>query len=493
MRPLITLTIDNSHVVIAILHKKGLNKKNYVVEFIYYPVGECCIMYNFTINDALNACGGKLCGTADLNTPLGSVVIDSRAVRPGDLFVAYKGEKADGHDYIKTALDNGAACCLAQRVPDGETRGVIVTADVQAALETITAAMRSNINIPVVGITGSVGKTTTKEMVWAVLSQRLNVLKTDGNLNNQIGVPMTLSRITPQHEAAVVEMGISGFGEMSVLASMARPTVAIFTVIGHAHLEFLHNLDGVFQAKTEMINFMPDDGTVIINGDDEKLRQLKCRQKIISCGFGENCDVRAENVRYDGESGSACDIIYGARRLHAEIPAYGQHMIYAALEGAAAGFALGLSDEEIAAGIAQYHTVGRRGVVTETGSITLVDDCYNANPDSMRCAIDSLVKLPGRHVCVLSDMREMGEESPEMHRDLGLYAMEKGIDFALTYGAMSSYIAQAMGEKAMHFETREDLMAALPEYIKKGDNVLVKASFGMHLEPVAEMLKTLEL
>ena len=213
-------------------------------------------MYNFTINDALNACGGKLCGKADLNTPLGSVVIDSRAVRPGDLFVAYKGEKADGHDYIKTALDNGAACCLAQRVPDGETRGVIVTPDVQAALEAITAAMRSNINIPVVGITGSVGKTTTKEMVWAVLSQRLNVLKTDGNLNNQIGVPMTLSRITPQHEAAVVEMGISGFGEMSVLASMARPTVAIFTVIGHAHLEFLHNLDGVFQAKTEMINFM---------------------------------------------------------------------------------------------------------------------------------------------------------------------------------------------------------------------------------------------
>ena len=372
-------------------------------------------MDNFTINDAIKASGGVLCGEAEAGAQLGEVVIDSRLVKPGDMFVAYRGEKADGHDYIAAALDKGAACCLAERVPEGETRGVIVVPDVQKALEAITSAYRARFDIPVIGITGSVGKTTAKEMIWAVLSQHMNVLKTEGNLNNQIGVPMTVSRISSAHQAAVIEMGISGFGEMSVLAAMARPAIAVFTKIGHAHLEFLHDLDGVFAAKTEMIKFMPDGGTVIINGDDEKLRELRCRQNIVSFGLGADCAVRAENVSFDGENGISCDIVYGSRRIPVRIPAYGQHMVYAALEGAAAGFVMGLSDAEIAAGIAAYHTVGRRGVVVNTGYITLIDDCYNANPDSMQCAIDSLVKLPGRHVCVLADMREMGEDSPEMH------------------------------------------------------------------------------
>ena len=448
-------------------------------------------MYNFTVKDALRACGGTLSGTCALDAPLGEVVIDSRAVRPGDVFVAYKGEKTDGHSYISTALDKGAVCCLAERVPEGEGRGVIVVDDVQSALEAIMRAYRENINIPVVGITGSVGTTTAKEMIWAVLSRHMNTLKTEGNLNNQIGVPMTLSRITPAHEAAVVEMGISGFGEMSVLAAMARPNIAVFTVIGHAHLEFLHDLDGVFKAKTEMIDFMPPDGTVIINGDDAKLRALSCRQRIVSYGMGADCDVRAENVRFDGESGAACDIVGFDRRIAVRIPAYGQHMVYAALEGAAVGFVMGLTDEEIASGIAAFHTVGRRGVVTDTGYITLIDDCYNANPDSMRCAVDSLMALPGRHVCVLSDMREMGETSPELHRALGEYALGKGVDFVMAYGPMSRCLTAAMGARARHFETREELIAALPQYVHRGDNVLVKASLGMHLEPAAEALKTL--
>ena len=448
-------------------------------------------MYNFTVKDALRACGGTLSGTCALDAPLGEVVIDSRAVRPGDVFVAYKGEKTDGHNYISTALDKGAVCCIAERVPEGEGRGVIVVDDVQSALEAIMRAYRENINIPVVGITGSVGKTTAKEMIWAVLSRHMNTLKTEGNLNNQIGVPMTLSRITPAHEAAVVEMGISGFGEMSVLAAMARPNIAVFTVIGHAHLEFLHDLDGVFKAKTEMIDFMPPDGTVIINGDDAKLRALSCRQRIVSYGMGADCDVRAENVRFDGESGAACDIVGFDRRIAVNIPAYGQHMVYAALEGAAVGFVMGLTDAEIASGIAAFHTVGRRGVVTDTGYITLIDDCYNANPDSMRCAVDSLMALPGRHVCVFSDMREMGETSPELHRALGEYALGKGVDFVMAYGPMSRCLTAAMGARAHHFETREELIAALPQYVRRGDNVLVKASLGMHLEPAAEALKTL--
>lgn len=448
-------------------------------------------MLNFTVKDALKVCGGVPQGQLPLDAPIGEVVIDSRVVKAGDMFVAYRGEKVDGHDYISVALDKGAVCCLAQQCPEGEVRDVILVQDVQAALESIMRAARERVNIPIIGITGSVGKTTAKEMVWAVLSQRLNTLKTEGNLNNHIGVPMTLSRITPQHEAAVVEMGISGFGEMSTLAAMVRPTIALFTVIGHAHLEFLHDLDGVFRAKTEMLNFMPDDGIVIINGDDEKLRALKCREHVISYGLNADCDVRAENIRFVGEDGSECDIIYRGVRFPVRIPAYGQHMVYAALEGAAAGFAMGLTADEIAEGIASYHTVGRRGVVTNTGYITLIDDCYNANPDSMRCAIDSLVALPGRHVCVLSDMREMGESSPQMHRELGEYALEKGVELAVVYGPLSAHLAEAMGVRARHFETREALIAALPQLIEKGDNVLVKASLGMHLEPAAEALKTL--
>lgn len=449
-------------------------------------------MLNFTVKDALIASGGALHGSAELTAALGEVIIDSRAVKPGDLFVAYRGENTDGHNFIPAALDKGAACCLAEYAPEGETRGVIVVDDVQKALENIMRAYREKIKIPVVGITGSVGKTTAKEMIWAVLSQRMNVLKTEGNLNNQIGVPMTLSRIAPEHTAAVVEMGISGFGEMSVLASMARPDIAVFTVIGHAHLEFLHDLDGVFKAKTEMLDFMTPDGVVIINGDDEKLRALSCSQRVVSYGMGESCDVRAENTRYDGESGAHCDICFENRRIAVAIPAYGRHMIYAALEGAAVGLVMGLTDEEIIRGVAAYHTVGRRGVVTDTGFVTLIDDCYNANPDSMRCAIDSLVELPGRHVCVLSDMREMGEDSPEHHRALGEYALEKGVDFVAAYGPMSRCLTAAMGARAHHFETREELIAAMPRYIRRGDNVLVKASLGMHLEPAAEALKAMK-
>ncbi len=449
-------------------------------------------MLNFTVKDALTACGGELRGAVELSAALGEVIIDSRAVKPGDMFVAYRGENTDGHKYISTALDKGAVCCLAEYVPEREERGVIVVPSVQTALEAIMRAYREKLNIPVVGITGSVGKTTAKEMIWSVLSQRMNVLKTEGNLNNHIGVPMTLSRITREHELAVVEMGISGFGEMSVLASMARPSIAVFTVIGHAHLEFLHDLDGVFKAKTEMLSFMPENGTVIINGDDEKLRALSCPQRIISYGLGADCAVRAQNLRFDGENGASCEIVFENRVIPVRIPSYGRHMVYAALEGAAVGLILGLTDEEIAAGVAAFHTVGRRGAVTNTGYITLIDDCYNANPDSMRCAVDSLVELPGRHVCVFSDMREMGDDSPEHHRALGEYALGKGVDFVAAYGELSKNITAALGDKARHFQTRDELIAAIPQYIQKGDNVLVKASLGMHLEPVAEALKALK-
>lgn len=449
-------------------------------------------MKTMTIEMAAKVCGGRLVGCDDGSKALGRAIIDSRAVQPGDLFVAYKGENTDGHRFIGKAFENGAVCALAEYQPEGVDGALILCESVQTALEKISSAYRQSLDIPVVGITGSVGKTTAKEMVSAVLSQKFNLLKTDGNLNNQIGVPMTVSRIEAEHEAAVVEMGISGFGEMRLLSDIARPTVAVFTVIGHAHLEFLHDLDGVFRAKTEMLENLPEGAPVIFSGDDEMLRRLADRPGAISCGLGDNCMVRAENVELLPGGYTCCDIVYGERRIKADIPAYGQHMVYAALEAAAVGFAMGLSDAEIEAGIQAYETVGRRGVVTDTGFVTLVDDSYNANPDSMKCGIDSLMKLQGRHVCVFGDMLEMGEEGPQMHFEVGQYAKDSGVELLLACGKLGREMARGAGEHGMHFEIAAELEAALPALMKKGDVVLVKASRGMHLETVAEAIKLLK-
>lgn len=445
-------------------------------------------MKNMTVSRAAAVCGGKLCGMIE-DREIKRVIIDSRLVAEGDMFIAYKGEKVDGHNYIVASLSKGAACCLAERVPEGAQGAVIVVDDVQAALEKIVAEYRHGLSLPVVGITGSVGKTSAKEMISAVLSVKYNTLKTEGNFNNQIGVPMTLSRIEPEHEAAVVEMGISGFGEMSCLAAMARPDIAVFTVIGHAHLEFLHDLDGVFKAKTEMLDFMPADGTVIVNGDDLKLRNIKCTQRVIKVGIGEDCDIRAENITVSDDGCTHCTIVWGDRRVDAPIPAYGQHMVYAALEGAAVGFAMGLTDEEISRGIGGYEVVGRRGAVTETGFVTLIDDSYNANPDSMNCAIDSLVKMSGRHVCILADMLEMGTETKRLHHDVGAYAKNKGVELVIATGDLGREIAYAAGDSAVYFEDREALIAAMPELLQQGDTVLVKASNGMKLGAVADAIK----
>lgn len=448
-------------------------------------------MRTMTIQAAAEACGGKLLNCADPGRGIARAVIDSRAVEPGDLFVAYRGENTDGHRYIQSALDRGAVCALAEYLPEGTEGAVLLTDNVQTALEKIAAAYRRTLHIPVVGITGSVGKTTAKEMIASVLSQRFRTLKTEGNLNNQIGVPMTVSRIEPEHEAAVVEMGISGFGEMTELAEIARPTVAVFTVIGRAHLEFLHDLEGVFRAKTEMLAFLPEDGVVICNGDDAMLRKLTCRQKRIRFGTGTDCEVRAEDVVLLPEGRTRCRIRYGARCVNADVPAFGQQMVYAALEGAAAGFALGLTDEEIEAGLAAFSNVGRRSAVTDTGFVTLIDDSYNANPDSMRCAVDSLVKLAGRHVCLFSDMLELGRDSARLHRELGRYAREKGVALVAAYGPFGREIAEGAGDRGRWFESRQALIDALPALLRRGDAVLVKSSKGMKMGETADAVKEL--
>ena len=445
-----------------------------------------------TLKKAAECCGGKLIGCKDDTVGICRAVIDSRAVESGDLFVAFRGEKTDGHRFIQSALDKGALCALAETLPEGVQGPVILVEDVQKALEAICTVYRETLHIPVIGITGSVGKTTAKEMIASVLSQRYHTLKTEGNHNNQIGVPMTVSRIEYEHEAAVVEMGISGFGEMSELASVAMPTIAVFTVIGRAHLEFLHDLEGVFRAKTEMLAFLPPDGTVIANGDDALLKNINCPQRVLLYGTGDNCDVRADEIVLLPEGRTRCRIRYQDRVIRADVPAFGRQLVYAALEGAAVGIVLGLTDREIESGIASYTTVGRRNAVTDTGFVTLVDDCYNANPESMRCAIDSLSACSGRKVCLLADMLEMGKDSPQMHFDLGKYAAEKGIDLVAACGPLGRNIALGAGERGQWFESRDAMIEALPLLIEQGDRVLVKASLGMHMEHVAEAVKILK-
>lgn len=449
-------------------------------------------MRGFTIADAAAACSGRLVGAVHKDTELNHIVIDSRKVGAGDLFAAYKGERSDGHDYITSALDRGAACCLAERVPEGEEREVILVADVQRALEEIACAYRARMSPRVVGITGSVGKTSAKEMIASVLESRYRVLKTEGNLNNQIGVPMTLSRLLPEHEVAVVEMGISGFGEMRRLAEIVKPEIGVFTVIGHAHLEFLHDLDGVLRAKAEMLEYLPEDGAVVVNGDDPYLQKLNCRQRRFTVGLGEGCDMRAEEIAMDPREGTRCVLVCGERRIPLLIPAFGKHVIYAALEAAAVGMLLGLGDSEIAAGVRNFSNVSHRAAVIDTGWLTLIDDCYNANPDSTRCGIDSLLALPGRHVCILGDMLELGEGSAAMHEEIGRYAAERGADALYAYGELGAAYCAGAGTIGRLFESREALIAALPELLHRGDAVLVKASKGMRFWEIAEIIEHIE-
>ena len=449
-------------------------------------------MRGLSVSDSAAIVGGELHGSDNSDSEILGVAIDSRKVEAGFIFAALKGERVDGHDYMNKAFELGAACCIAERVPENVTGTVIVVPDVAAALKTLAEHYRKRFDIPVIGIAGSVGKTTAKEMVASVLSRKYNVLKTEKNLNNELGVPLTIFRIEPEHEVAVIEMGISDFGEMSRLAKMVRPTMAVYTLIGHAHLERLHDRSGVLKAKTEMLDYMPDDSTLFLNGDDDLLSTLDCRQRKVLYGTRANADVKAENICSDRLNELSCDIVSG-ESIHVTVPSYGSHMVYAALEGAAVGIEMGLTDDEISAGVAAYETVGRRANVIDTGYITLVDDCYNANPDSVMCAIDSLKTINGRKVCILGDMLEMGENKEELHAQVGRYASDNGVDLLLTVGELSRYTCTAAEEiSSLHFETNAELISKLPELIKKGDTVLVKASHSMKFDEISEALKLLK-
>lgn len=442
-------------------------------------------MRHLTPAAVLAVTGGEAVGPLP-GAELAAVTTDSRTIRPGCLFAAIPGERVDGHDFIGQAAQMGAACVLCQRACDAPVAQIVVP-DTQAALRALAAWYRRQFDIPFVGVTGSVGKTTAKEMIASVLSARYDTLKTEKNLNNELGVPLTLFRLREEHQAAVVEMGISGFGEMTRLAEMVRPDIGVYTLIGDAHLEFLGDRPGVLRAKGEMVTGMGPDAVIIANGDDALLRDHDFGRRKVLFGLGAHCDVRAAEVSALGEEAMGCVICAGRRRIPVRIPAFGDHMVYAALMAAAVGLQLGLADDEIARGIAAYETVGSRGRVLHTGRITVVDDCYNANPTSVKSAVESLTRLPGRHVAILGDMRELGPASGALHRETGAFAAEK-CALVIACGAEAKPLAEGAGKDAPWFATVEQLIAALPDLIREGDAVLVKASRAMGFERVTEAL-----
>ena len=439
---------------------------------------------------------GTLVGGGE-NITITGVVRDNREVKEGNLFVCFAGEKVDGHSFASKAYEAGAAACLAQRELEDAKGPYILVEDTFQAIKDLAKYYRSLLNIPVIGVTGSVGKTTAKEMTAAALSAKLNVLKTTANLNNELGVPLTLLSITEEHEAAVVEMGISDFGEMSRLADMVRPDICIMTTIGFCHLETLGDLDGVLRAKSEVFEYMNENGVAIVNGDDEKLAAFDPGVRKITFGYGEQNDWRGENIRADGTEGVLCDIVNSDGTFSAYIPAFGNHMVLGALPAAIAARLLGLTNEEIERGLLKYAPVGGRANIKDTEYIRIIDDCYNANPNSMAASLGSLSSVEGRKVAILGDMKELGAASRDLHRSIGVLAGQYGIDSVICLGAEAEFIYKGFisggfETEAWHFPMKEAMFSVLPRLIKKGDTVLVKASHSMGFDEVVAELEKLK-
>ncbi len=449
-------------------------------------------MKPFTLAEIAAACGGTYVGDEALKTAcVTSVERDSRQIKNGSLFLAIPGERVDGHDFIEKCFDSGAVCAICEKAPKNASKPYILVPSTLQAVKKIGRAYREKFNIPVVGVSGSVGKTSTKEMLYAVLSQKFKTHKTQGNLNNELGVPLTLLSMPEDTEAAVIEMGISGFGEMTRLSEMAQPTVCVLTIIGCCHLENLGDRDGVLKAKTEMFKNARENAEFILNGDDDKLSTVAevNGKRPVFFGINSGNDYYAENIENNGEGGVSCTLCFDGKKLDVTIPAIGSYMVSNALAAVAVGRLLGLSDEQLKNGVEAYKTVGSRANVVNTGRLRIIDDCYNANPTSVKASLDTLKNFSGRTVAILGDMKELGANELSLHYDTGAYAKEIGIDRVISAGPLAKELAKGAGD--LWFESIEALEKELPSLLGDGDTVLVKASHSMHFEKIVDFLKSL--
>ena len=457
-------------------------------------------MRNMTLEKIAQALGGRLYGAegSDLSDrEVQGVVIDNRQVEKDYLFIPIRGARVDGHSFIGDAFAKGVLGVLSDHVLEDAAGPYIVVKDTEQALKDLAAYYREQIDAYVIGIIGSVGKTSTKEMVASVLGQRFSVLKTQGNFNNEIGLPLTLFCIRPSHQVAVVEMGISDFGEMDRLGAMARPDMVIMTNIGQCHLENLKTRDGILQAKTEIFDHLRENGHIIINGDDDKLSTVGTVHGIKPVHFGldEKNEYYADEIESQGFRGISCRIHTPQGSFSALILIPGRHMVYNALAGTAVGCTYGLTLEQIKQGIETLQSVSGRFHIIETGKYTVVDDCYNANPVSMKASLDVLKEAKGRKVAVLGDMGELGTDEAALHAEVGTHAGTCGIDALYCAGPLCEHLAKAAKEadsklEVRHFADRESLMAELPKLLQDGDQILVKASHFMEYGKIVEMLET---
>ncbi len=413
---------------------------------------------------------------------------DTRNLPEGCLFVAIKGERFDGHEFISKAVENGAAAALSEKEVEG-CPCVVVENTRKAYLE-LAGWYRKRFSPVLVGVTGSVGKTTTKEMIALVLSEKFNCLKTVGNLNNEIGMPKTLFTMDSSHDAAVIEMGMNHFGEISRLAGASAPTIGVITNIGFSHVENLGSQEGILKAKLELLDGMEKDAPLVVNGDDKHLTPLKEKfageRKVYLFGIeNDNCDFRAEKIT-ENEGITSFIIKYDSKTCVAEIPCVGKHNVLNALAAFCIGIYSGMTESEIISAFKKYQPDKMRQNIVKMGDNTVIIDCYNASPDSMKASLGVLsgMKSSGRKIAVLGDMLELGESSEKLHRLVGRYVREANPDMLFCYGKDSKYIADESGVCALFFDDKDALTEKLKNYIKTDDVVLFKASRGMKLEEI---------
>lgn len=464
-------------------------------------------MKGLSLRNIAAACNGTYIGNPSLlDTEISGVAIDSRKIRKGFLFVPIKGARVDGHDFIGQVMEHGALCTLSEHPLDGVSYPYIQVSSTTQALKEIAGFYRNQLDIKVIGITGSVGKTSTKEMIASVLSRKYHVLKTEGNYNNEIGLPLTIFRLTEEHEIAVLEMGIDHFGEMHRLARIAHPDICVITNIGYAHLENLGSREGILKAKTEIFDHLKPNACVVLNGDDDMLRTVTEVQgkRPVFFGIDSAAPVFVSQIEDRGLFGTHCLITLPATKsspetsISADITIPGRHMVYNAMAGAYIGHFLGLSKEEIEAGIHALEPVSGRNHLIHTDVLSIIDDCYNANPASMKASLDVLASAKGRKVAVMGDMLELGTNEKELHYQTGEYAARKGIDLIICIGNLASEFYQGAhhagyGNTVLYFSSKQDFLQELPVLLKKGDTILVKASNSMHFPEIVTALQDLHL
>ncbi len=463
-------------------------------------------MEALTIREILEAVNGRLLGGfTDLDATVVQVETDSRTITAGSLFLPLCGERFDGHAYINAALESGAAGCLTQRERESYLPGkfYIKVDSTHRALRDLAVWYKNRFDIPVVAITGSVGKTTTKDMIAAVLSEKYTVLKTEGNKNNDIGLPMTLLRLGKEHEVAVVELGINHPGEMDFLSGIAQPDVVCVTNIGDAHMEAFGCRENTMKAKMEVFNHAKPGCIAILNGDDALLR--KARENgdarwtgpILYVGRDTGLDYWAGDLESDWRSQVSCDVTTPKGTCHMDIPALGDHMIYPTLMAAAVGEHFGMTLEEIAAGVHNFApTKMRMNILPRAENITILDDGYNANPQSMRAAIEVLDGYTGDYkIAVLGDMFELGPLAGVLHAGVGEFLGRSHVDCLIAVGELAKNIydsaVTSRVPECYHFDTKERAMLTLHDLLRPGTTVLVKASRGMEFETITDYLKSI--